>query len=242
MSLSAVCITALLAWSGVDAFTPGRPAFTHLSTACAATLEGRTIKGEFKPINNFLLVKKVEAKEQTEGGILLSGKSKIQKTEGQVISVGPGKTHPDSGAVFDMPVSPGESVVYGKYDGTEINYDGKPHTLIRDDDILVKFSGDELSLDTVDVVRDCVLVKVNKKEEETTGGILIAKSSSSEAKPSTGEVVKVGPGRMAADGTMMAMDVEVGDMVKFRDFAGNEVEIDGEDFSVVLMADILAKF
>lgn len=242
--LAIATVATLLAWREVGAFTSTiRPAPSRCSsTQCDATLEGRTIKGEFKPINNFLLVKKAEAKDQTEGGILLSGKAKIVKTEGQVISVGPGKTHPDSGKAMEVPVGPGESVVYGKYDGTEIDYDGMPHTLIRDDDILVKFSGDELSMDTVDVVRDNVLVKVNTKEEETTGGILIAKSSTQEAKPSTGEVVKVGPGRMASDGSMMPMDVEVGDMVKFRDFAGNEVEIGDEDFSVVNVADILAKF
>jgi chaperonin GroES len=245
MRVSAVCIASVLAWIGADAFTSQQhTSFTTRasSSQCFATLEGRTIKGEFKPINNFLLVKVADAKEQTEGGILLSGKAKIKKTEGQVVSVGPGKTHPDSGKVFEMPVVAGESVVYGKYDGTEIDYDGKPHTLIRDDDILVKFSGDELTLDSVDVIADNVLVKVNRKDEETTGGILIAKSSSSESKPSTGEVVKVGPGKMASDGTLMAMDVEVGDMVKFRDFAGNEVEIGDDDFTVVAMADILAKF
>lgn len=242
--VASVATCTVLVWKEVGAFTStSRPTPSRRSlTQCDATLEGRIIKGEFKPINNFILVKKAEAKDQTEGGILLSGKAKIVKTEGQVISVGPGKTHPDSGKVLEIPVAPGESVVYGKYDGTEIDYNGKPHTLIRDDDILVKFSGDELSMDTVDVVRDNVLVKVNTKEEETTGGILIAKSSSRESKPSTGEVVKVGPGRMASDGTMMPMDVEVGDMVKFRDFAGNEVEIGDEDFSVVNVADILAKF
>ena len=42
-------------------------------------------------------------------------------------------------------VSVGENVIYGQYDGTEIDYEGSPHTLIRDDDILVKFAGDELT-------------------------------------------------------------------------------------------------
>lgn len=221
-----------------------KPAFSRLlSTQRKATLEGRTIKGDLKPINNFLLVKVAEAQEKTEGGILLSGKAKIKKTEGRVISVGPGKTHQESGIVFDMPVSPGEGVVYGKYDGTEVDYNGECHTLIRDDDILVKYSGDKLTLESVNVVRDAVLVKVNAKEEESTsGGILIAKSSSKDSKPSTGEVVKVGPGKMASNGTLMAMDVAVGDMIKFRDFAGNEVTIEGEDYTVVRMADILAKF
>ena len=46
-------------------------------------------------------------------------------------------------AVFDMPVSPGDGVLYGQFDGTEIDLDGVKHTLIRDDDILVKYYGDE---------------------------------------------------------------------------------------------------
>jgi chaperonin GroES len=47
---------------------------------------------------------------------------------------------------------------------------------------------------------------------------------------------------MAANGELMPMEVANGDMVKFRDFAGNEVNIDDKEYSVVRMADILAKF
>lgn len=193
-------------------------------------------------MNNFLLVKKVPAVESTTGGILLTGKAKIVKTEGTVISVGPGKTHPESGITIPMPIQPGEGVVYGKYDGTEIDLDGDKHTLIRDDDILVKFTGTALSLESVDVVRDNVLVEVDSSDQQTEGGILIAKSSNTEKRPSTGKVVKVGPGRIAANGELMPMDVDVGDMIKFRDFAGNEVDIEGREYSVVRMADILAKY
>jgi len=71
---------------------------------------------------------------------------------------------------------------------------------------------------------------------------LLAKSSTSENKPSTGEVVKVGPGKMASSGTRMPMDVAPGDMVKYRDYAGNEVEIEGKEYSVVKMVDVLAKY
>jgi chaperonin GroES len=213
------------------------------STRCyATTLDGRKIAGEIQPLNNFLLVKTAKAVDKTDGGILLTGKAKIVKTEGQVISVGPGRTHPDSGIVFEMPVQPGDGVVYGKYDGTEIDLNGEKHTLIRDDDILVKFNGEALTLDSVEVVRDYVLVYVQKTDIETEGGILIAKSSKTQSKPSTGEVIKVGPGKMAANGELMAMDVKPGDMVKFRDFAGNEVEIEGKEYSVVKMSDVLAKF
>ncbi len=229
------------------AFTASPPSLaTHLATVSPSRfgvkIDGRTVDREVKPTNNFILVKVADAVEKTEGGILLTGKAKIKKTEGKVVSVGPGRTHPETGAVFAMPVVAGENVVYGKYDGTEIDIDGAKHTLIRDDDVLVKFTGDKLTLEAVDVIRDAVLVHVETKESATEGGILIAKSSKSESKPSTGRVVKVGPGRFATNGERMEMEVAEGDMVKFRDFAGNEVEIDDEEFSVVRMSDILAKF
>lgn len=172
----------------------------------------------------------------------MTGKAKIVKTEGTVQAVGPGKTHQDSGIVVQMPVTVGESVVYGKFDGTEIDLDGQPHTLIRDDDVLVKFKGDQLTLESVDVVFDNVLVAVDSTEGATEGGILLAKSSGQNKRASTGEVVKVGPGKMASNGELMAMDVSPGDMIKFRDFAGNEVEIEGKEYSVVKMVDILAKY
>ena len=236
-----LCLSVLLQQS--SCFSPISAPVKESTTSLHATkLDGRTIQGEIAPLNNFLLVKIADVKDQTDGGILLTGKAKVKKTEGRVVSVGPGQTHPDSGVVFDMPVSPGEGVVYGRYDGTEIDLDGKKHILIRDDDILVKFQGDDLTLESADVTRDSVLVFVEKKEAATEGGILIASTSKSEMRPSTGKVVKVGPGRIAANGELMPMEVEEGDMVKFRDFAGNEINIGNDEFSVVRMSDILAKF
>jgi chaperonin GroES len=215
---------------------------TGIIQPVAATLEGRVIEGELVPINNFILVKKTPDVDQTEGGIVLTGKSKIKKTEGTVVSTGPGKTHQESGIIFEIPVVPGDGVVFGKYDGTELDYNGEKHTLIRDDDILVKYTGSKLTLESADVTSDNILVYVEKKEEETSGGLLIAASSSKGGKPSTGKVVKVGPGRMASNGELMEMDISVGDMVKFRDFAANEVKIGDEEYAVVRFPDLLAKF
>ena len=158
------------------------------------------------------------------------------------MATGPGKTHPDTGALFEMPVSEGENVVYGEFDGTEIDIDGETHTLIRDDDVLVKFTGDDLSMESCDVLRDSVLVYVETKEISTEGGILLAQSSTTETRPSTGKVVKVGPGRFATNGDRMEMEIEEGDFIKFRDYAGKDVEIDGEEYTVVSAMDILAKF
>lgn len=240
--VTATILLQLSCWSECWGFVVVPPTPPPHYTFLKATLEGRVIEGDLQPTNNFILIKVDDAVEQTDGGIILAGKSKVIKTQGTVLSIGPGKTHHESGILFPMPVTVGDGVVYGKYDGTEVEYNGDKCTLIRDSDVLVKYNPD-LVLDQTQVCDDSVLVKVNRSEEETTaGGLLIAATTKKNKKPSTGTVVKIGPGRMAANGKLMDMDIEVGDMVKFRDFAGNEVDIENEEYSVVRMPDILAKF
>ncbi|KAL3943161.1 MAG: hypothetical protein SGBAC_002763 [Bacillariaceae sp.] len=228
---------SLLALDSAFGFTGGNS--PSRSTALNSIMvDGRSVEGatEVKAAGNFILVKVANAIEESEGGILLTGKAKIQKTEGTVVSVGPGKTHPETGEPFEIPVQPGDNVVYGQYDGTEVDIEGIKHSLIRDTDILVKFDGPELTLESCDVVSDSVLVYVEQKERETESGLVLTKSSTTENKPSTGKVVKVGPG------IFDNMAVSEGDNVKFRDYMGNEVELDGEEYSVVRMADIFARF
>lgn len=205
------------------------------------TLEGWKIDGAIKPVNNFILIERAKEEEQSDGGILFSKSAKVKKTQGKVLSVGPGKPHPDSGKPFPMPVSPGDNVVYGQYDGTEVNIDGVTHSLIRDNDILVKFSGDELTVDSVEAVNDGILVFVETKETSTSTGLILSTGENTK-RPSTGEVVKVGPGRMGASGELLPMSVAVGDQVKFLDFAGNEVKIGDKEYSMVTMPEVIAKF
>eukprot|EP00984_Skeletonema_dohrnii_P015396 scaffold6643_cov114-Skeletonema_dohrnii-CCMP3373.AAC.5 len=240
MTKLSCCLLALAAAQSCNAFVA--PGNARADVRLDAKLEGRDIDGVLTPTNNFVLIKVADIQEETEGGILLTGSAKIKKTEGTVVSVGPGKTHQESGLLFPMPVVAGEGVVYGKYDGTEIDYESGKHTLIQDTDILVKFTGDELTLESADVCSDNVLVKVDASEEETASGLVIAATAKKGSKPSTGQVVKVGPGRMASNGEIMTVDIAVDDYVKFRDFAGNEVQISGEEYAVVRMTDILAKF
>jgi chaperonin GroES len=236
-------ITLLLALHSAEAFAPfPRAAITTSRLYEHQMLEGRKIAGDVVPMGNFVLVKTVGIKEKTDEGIFLAGKAKIVKTEGSVISVGPGKSHADSGKLQEVPLSPGDKVIYGKYDGIEIDLNGKPHMLIRDENVLVKYTGDKLSLDSVEVIRDNVLVYIDLKDQQTAGGILLATSKTGENRPSTGTVVKIGPGKMAGDGSIIPMRVGIGDKVKFRDFGGTEVEIGGEEHSVVKMEDILAIF
>eukprot|EP00543_Licmophora_paradoxa_P000352 CAMPEP_0202442484 /NCGR_PEP_ID=MMETSP1360-20130828/1939_1 /ASSEMBLY_ACC=CAM_ASM_000848 /TAXON_ID=515479 /ORGANISM="Licmophora paradoxa, Strain CCMP2313" /LENGTH=198 /DNA_ID=CAMNT_0049057877 /DNA_START=132 /DNA_END=728 /DNA_ORIENTATION=- len=197
--------------------------------------------GEIKPINDFVLVKTAGKKEATDEGILLAGSSKIVKTQGTVIAKGSGKVHAETGLVFDIPLEKGDGVVYGEYDGTELDVDGETYMLIRDDNVLLTFKGEKPTMENVEVITDHILVEVQTKESETAGGLLLA-ASSAENRPSTGQVVKIGPGKMAGDGTLIPMSVAVGDNVKFRNFFGNEVEIEDREFSVVRRADVMAKF
>lgn len=206
-------------------------------------LEGKPIDNPLTPINNMVLVKKVDVVDQTGGGIFLTGKSKISKSEGAVISAGPGRTNSETGFLRPSSISPGDTVVFGKFDGEEITYNESAHTIIRDDDVLVKFGGGkDTTLADAEVLWDNVLVKVEKVEQEATGGVLISATSKKLTTSSIGEVMSVGPGKFAFDGELMEMDIATGDMVKFRDFAAQEVEIEGEEYAVLKMTDLIAKF
>jgi len=219
--------------------TPTPTSSNHL---LFGTLDGKAIDGEFLPINDLVMVKLANKAQQTEGGLLLSNKVKVKKNEGTVMSTGTGKINQESGVAFDMPVVPGENVIFGSYDGEQIEYNGVKHALIRDADVLVKYEGEKLNMETAEMLRDNILVYVEPKEEDEIGGILLAKSSAGKAKPTIGEVIKVGPGRYAMNGELMEMDVTAGDMVRFREFTGSTVEIDNKEYSVIRMNDVLAKF
>mmetsp|Transcript_22305 Transcript_22305/g.32926 ORF Transcript_22305/g.32926 Transcript_22305/m.32926 type:complete len:243 (+) Transcript_22305:52-780(+) len=242
MKVKSTLVTLAL-FSTAEAFAPTTRADLQVPTKLYQNvLDGRKIGGEIKPINDFILVKIVGEKEASDGGILLAGSAKVEKTRGTVVAVGPGKTHPETGRLVEIPVQPGEGVMYGQYDGTEIEVNDKPHMLIRDDNILIKYSGEKLTLDSVDVLRDRVLVQIDDDEQATAGGVILATSKTQESRASTGTIMKVGGGAMAGDGTLLPMRISVGDKVKFMDFAGNEVEIEGEEYSVVRMGEIVAKF
>mmetsp|Transcript_17850 Transcript_17850/g.40571 ORF Transcript_17850/g.40571 Transcript_17850/m.40571 type:complete len:140 (-) Transcript_17850:184-603(-) len=139
-----------------------------------------------------------------------------------------------------MPFTVGEKVQFGEFDGTEINIDGDAYTLLRDNDVLVKYTG-ELTIDSVQVTGDAMLI-LPVTEEETAGGLLIAATAKKANKPSTGTVAKIGPGKMVGTGDILPMDIEEGDMVKYRDFAGTTIKIEDEEYSVVKYTDCLAKF
>ncbi|GFM35739.1 co-chaperone GroES [Desulfovibrio psychrotolerans] len=84
---------------------------------------------------------------------------------------------------------------------------------------------------------DRVLVKRLEAEEKTAGGLYIPDTA--KEKPSRGEVVAVGPGKVE-NGNAIAMTVAVGNRVLFNKYAGSEIKIDGVDYLVMREDDILA--
>ena len=74
---------------------------------------------------------------------------------------------------------------------------------------------------------------------QTASGVVIAAQVMKDAVPCEGVVAKVGEGRMASEGNLTPSPVKPGDVVKFKDYAGNDVMIEGKPYSVVKMVDIL---
>jgi chaperonin GroES len=86
-------------------------------------------------------------------------------------------------------------------------------------------------------LHDRVLVRRVEAEAKTAGGIIIPDSA--QEKPQEGEVVSVGSGSKAEDGTVTPLDVKAGDRVLFGKWSGTEVKIDGEDLLIMKESDIL---
>jgi chaperonin GroES len=86
-------------------------------------------------------------------------------------------------------------------------------------------------------LHDRVIIRRMEEERTTAGGIVIPDSATE--KPSQGEVIAVGNGRIMENGEVRALDVKAGDKVLFGKYAGNEVKLDGEELLVMREEDIM---
>ena len=86
-------------------------------------------------------------------------------------------------------------------------------------------------------LHDRVLVRRVENEMKTAGGIIIPDTA--QEKPSEGEVISVGSGNKAEDGTVTALDVKAGDKVLFGKWSGTEIKVDGEELLIMKESDIL---
>ncbi|MEA2109637.1 MAG: co-chaperone GroES [Pseudomonadota bacterium] len=88
-----------------------------------------------RPLQDRLIVKRLEEEEKTKGGIIIPDAAKEKPMEGEVIAVGKGKVLED-GKVRPLDVKAGDRILFGKYAGTEIKIDGVEHLIMREDDVL----------------------------------------------------------------------------------------------------------
>jgi chaperonin GroES len=94
-------------------------------------------------------------------------------------------------------------------------------------------------IDKIKPLGDRVVVRPSNKEEVTESGIIIPDTATKE-KPEQGEILAVGPGELSENGTRIAMEVRVGQVVMFTKYSPNEIEVDGEELLVIRQKDILA--
>ena len=88
-----------------------------------------------KPLNDRVLVKRIEEVQVTKGGIVIPDTAKEKPIEGKVIAVGPGKMS-DAGSRMALQLKAGDRVLFGKYAGTEIKMEGEEYLMMREEDIL----------------------------------------------------------------------------------------------------------
>jgi len=90
---------------------------------------------QIKPLSDRVLVKRIEAKEEARGGIIIPDTAKEKPQKGEVLAAGNGKIL-DSGTKLPLDVKVGDKILFGKYSGTEIKVDGEDVLIIREDEVL----------------------------------------------------------------------------------------------------------
>ena len=95
---------------------------------------------KFTPLHDRILVRRVEEAQTTRGGIIIPDTAKDKPQEGEVVSVGRGKSN-DEGKIFPLVVKDGDRILFGKYSGTEIKIDGEEFLIMREEEVLGILSG-----------------------------------------------------------------------------------------------------
>ena len=90
---------------------------------------------KIRPLNDRVLVLRVEEEKKTAGGIIIPDSAKEKPQEGKIVAVGPGKRD-ENGKRIVMDIKAGDKILFSKYAGTEIKIDGVEHLFMREDDIL----------------------------------------------------------------------------------------------------------
>ncbi len=90
---------------------------------------------KIRPLQDRVIVKRIAEEEKSKGGIIIPDTAKEKPQEGKVVAVGKGKVK-DDGTIAPLDVKVNDRILFGKYAGTEINFNGEEHLIMREDDIL----------------------------------------------------------------------------------------------------------
>ncbi|KAK1411326.1 hypothetical protein QVD17_37874 [Tagetes erecta] len=212
--------------------------FTRVSTRGLVVKAATTVAPKYttlKPMGDRVLVKISAAEEKTTGGILLPSTAQSKPQGGEIVAVGEGRTIGQH--KVDISVKTGTQVVYSKYAGTEVEFNGSNHLLLKEDDIVGILETDDVK--DLKPLNDRVLIKVMEAEETTAGGLLLTQAS--KEKPSTGTVIAVGPGLLDEEGKRKELTVSAGNTVLYSKYAGNDFKgSDGSEYIVLRASDIMA--
>ena len=89
----------------------------------------------FRPLHDRVLVRRIEADEKTAGGIIIPDTAKEKPSQGEVIAVGPGGRD-EAGKLIPIDIKAGDTVLFGKWSGTEVKIDGEELPIMKESDIL----------------------------------------------------------------------------------------------------------
>ncbi|RWR95863.1 chaperonin, chloroplastic-like protein [Cinnamomum micranthum f. kanehirae] len=187
-----------------------------------------------KPLGDRVLVKIKTVDEKTTGGILLPSTAQTKPQGGEVVAVGEGKTIGKS--KVGISIQTGAQVVYSKYAGTEVEFNGSKHLILKDDDIVGILETDEIK--DLKPLNDRVLIKVAEVEEKTAGGLLLTEAA--KEKPSIGTVIAVGPGPFDEEGNRKPLIVTPGETVLYSKYAGNDFKGSDGEYIALRASDVMA--
>lgn len=88
-----------------------------------------------KPLGDRIVIELVESEEKTASGIVLPDSAKEKPQEGKVVAVGTGRVT-DNGERIALEVNEGDAIIFSKYAGTEVKYEGKEYLILRESDVL----------------------------------------------------------------------------------------------------------
>ena len=92
-------------------------------------------KSKIRPLQDRLIVERIDSQEKTSSGIYIPDTAKEKPQQGKVLAVGKGKVRED-GTVQPLDLKPGDTILFGKYSGTEIKIDENEYLIMREDDVL----------------------------------------------------------------------------------------------------------